>query len=54
MIHHPILCRKHPLALLALSSLLPLALMGATQAQAQDDCERGTLADQEARHAPYL
>ncbi|WFM69882.1 phosphate/phosphite/phosphonate ABC transporter substrate-binding protein [Halomonas sp. CKK8] len=45
MIHHTFRSRKHPLATLALSSLLPLALLAATQVQAQDDCERGALAD---------
>lgn len=43
---HPILrSRKHPLATLALSSLLPLALLAASHVQAQDDCERGALDD---------
>ncbi|MDI5891404.1 phosphate/phosphite/phosphonate ABC transporter substrate-binding protein [Halomonas rhizosphaerae] len=45
MIHHPLRSRKHPLTKLALSSLLPLALLAATQVQAQDDCERGALDD---------
>ncbi|MDW7748523.1 phosphate/phosphite/phosphonate ABC transporter substrate-binding protein [Halomonas sp.] len=45
MIHHTLRSRKHPLATLALSSLLPLALLAATQAQAQEDCERGALDD---------
>ncbi|MDI5921743.1 phosphate/phosphite/phosphonate ABC transporter substrate-binding protein [Halomonas sp. LR5S13] len=45
MIHHPLRSRKHPLTTLALSSLLPLALLAATQVQAQDDCERGALDD---------
>ncbi|WP_299236219.1 phosphate/phosphite/phosphonate ABC transporter substrate-binding protein [uncultured Halomonas sp.] len=43
MIHHPFRSRKLPLATLALSSLLPLSLLVATQAQAQEECERGAL-----------
>ncbi|TDR51017.1 phosphonate transport system substrate-binding protein [Halomonas ventosae] len=45
MTNHTLRSRKHPLATLALSSLLPLALLAATQVQAQDDCERGALDD---------
>lgn len=36
---------RSPFATLALSSLLPLALLASTQAQAQTDCPRGDLAD---------
>lgn len=45
MIHPTLRSRKYPLATLALSSLLPLALLAASHVQAQDDCERGALDD---------
>ncbi|MGM0536809.1 MAG: phosphate/phosphite/phosphonate ABC transporter substrate-binding protein [Pseudomonadota bacterium] len=45
MIHPTLRSRKYPLATLALSSLLPLALLAPSHVQAQVDCERGALDD---------
>ena len=45
MIHPPLRFTKPGVARLALASLLPLALLGATQVHAQDDCPRGALDD---------